>query len=273
MMGVTGDLTNAETTDTLNWSFNSGGEAFNYLDETQSLVLTYTVQVTDGSATDTQTVTITIDGTNDTPTIRGLDTDGNPTVDDAGTTTAIAINPTYRVGLAAQTLFSGSIISTIESGQTIEQLIFTVSNVTDGNDEIIYIDGATVKLTNDSGNSDSGTYSVTLVGTTATVTLDISSITTTEAQTLVDGISYENSHTNPTKATRVVTLISLQDSGSVDNTVLNISSTVAVRGINPLDNTTDLRLIISTEKDVTGTGACRPKSRGLVGRRCPEFWR
>jgi len=78
MMGVTGDLTNAETTDTLDWTFNSGGEAFNYLDETQSLTLTYTIQVTDGSATDTQTVTITIDGTNDAPVIGG-DSSGSVT--------------------------------------------------------------------------------------------------------------------------------------------------------------------------------------------------
>jgi len=70
MMGVTGDLTNVETSDTLNWTFNSGAEAFDYLAAGESLGLTYTIAVTDSSsATDTQTVVITITGTNDAPTI------------------------------------------------------------------------------------------------------------------------------------------------------------------------------------------------------------
>jgi len=224
--------------------------------------MSFDVVATDNSgagnaASAVQTVTITINGTEDTPTLRGLDTDGNLTVDDAGTTTAIALNPTYREGLAVRSIiFSGSIISTIESGQTIEQLVLTVTNVTDDDHESIYINGTDVDLTNThSVTSGSDTYSVIFSGTTATVTLDIPGTSTIDTQTLVDGLSYENTQNNPTKATRVVTLISLQDSGSGDSTVLNISSTVAVRGINILDNTTDLRLILSTEKDVTGTGA------------------
>ncbi|MBL8575750.1 MAG: VCBS domain-containing protein [Mesorhizobium sp.] len=54
----------------LGWAFNSGSEAFDYLDDGESLILTYTVKVTDDSgATDTQTVTVTITGTNDAPVI------------------------------------------------------------------------------------------------------------------------------------------------------------------------------------------------------------
>ena len=48
----------------------SGSEAFNYLDDGESLTLTYTVRATDDStAYDDQTVTITITGTNDAPVI------------------------------------------------------------------------------------------------------------------------------------------------------------------------------------------------------------
>ncbi|MDG4908573.1 VCBS domain-containing protein, partial [Mesorhizobium sp. WSM4898] len=50
----------------LSWTFNSGTQAFDYLAAGQSLTLTYTVQSTDNhGASDTQTVTITVNGTAD----------------------------------------------------------------------------------------------------------------------------------------------------------------------------------------------------------------
>src|SRR5204862_7986904 len=60
----TGDANN------LGWSFSSTPEAFDYLDDGESLTLTYTVRATDDStAFDDQTVTITITGSNDAPVI------------------------------------------------------------------------------------------------------------------------------------------------------------------------------------------------------------
>jgi VCBS repeat-containing protein len=88
--GTTGGLTNtallamlsvspasglaADTGDANNlvWNFNSGSQAFNFLNVGQSLVLTYTVTSTDTfGANDTETVTITITGTIpcDNPTV------------------------------------------------------------------------------------------------------------------------------------------------------------------------------------------------------------
>ena len=58
---------NSGDTHNLTWNFNSGGQAFNYLGVAQALTLTYTIQSTDGSATDTQQVSVTINGTNDGP--------------------------------------------------------------------------------------------------------------------------------------------------------------------------------------------------------------
>ena len=61
------------TTGTLDWHFDSAATTFDFLADGESLVLTYTVEVTDDSATgndtNTNTVTITIGGTNDQPTI------------------------------------------------------------------------------------------------------------------------------------------------------------------------------------------------------------
>ena len=61
---------NAGAANNLNWAFNSGAEAFNYLDDGESLTLTYTIRATDDSlASDDQTVTVTITGSNDAPVI------------------------------------------------------------------------------------------------------------------------------------------------------------------------------------------------------------
>jgi VCBS repeat-containing protein len=60
----------------LTWTFNSGTQAFNYLAASQSLVLTYTVKSMDSSASplsDTQSATVTINGTNDAPAITAQD--------------------------------------------------------------------------------------------------------------------------------------------------------------------------------------------------------
>ena len=63
-------LDGTEATDTLTWNFNSGTEAFDFLATGETLILTYTVSATDDDGTplsDTETVTVTITGTNDAP--------------------------------------------------------------------------------------------------------------------------------------------------------------------------------------------------------------
>jgi VCBS repeat-containing protein len=63
--------TTTTTTGQITWTFNSGLQAFNHLDDGESLTLTYTVRATDDSGavnnSDDQTVTITINGTDDQP--------------------------------------------------------------------------------------------------------------------------------------------------------------------------------------------------------------
>ncbi len=73
-------LNGTETTKTLNWTFDSGTEAFNYLAAGETLVLTYTVTVTDDAGSplsDSETVTITITGSNDAPALSISATDVN----------------------------------------------------------------------------------------------------------------------------------------------------------------------------------------------------
>lgn len=57
------------------WSFSSNPQTFNYLAKGEQLALTYIVRATDNNSTptsDDHTITVTIDGTNDTPTASGL---------------------------------------------------------------------------------------------------------------------------------------------------------------------------------------------------------
>ena len=59
-------------TGTINWTFDSKGETFDYLASGETLTLTYTIKASDDNnpiASDTQTITITIVGTNDTPKV------------------------------------------------------------------------------------------------------------------------------------------------------------------------------------------------------------
>src|SRR6185436_18703054 len=98
--------------------------------------------------------------------------------------------------------------STIESGQTITALAFTVSGLADGSNEIVVVDGKSFALTNGaSGTTTTNTlaYSVAVVGSTATVTLTkAAGITAAAANTLVNGITYQDTTVdNPTAGNRV----------------------------------------------------------------------
>jgi hypothetical protein len=162
-------------------------------------------------------------------------------INDAPTLTATAVNPSFTENGAPADLFSAVSISTVEAGQAITEIQFTITNLSDSTTEAIVADGTTIALT-DGGSGTTATnalsYSVALSGTTATVTLSkAAGITTTAAQDLIDGLTYANSSDNPAAASRVITLTSLKDNGGTlnggtDTSVLSIASTVAVTPVN-----------------------------------------
>jgi Ca2+-binding RTX toxin-like protein len=169
-------------------------------------------------------------------------------VNDAPTLTATAANPSFTEAAGAGTqaaavaAFSGAAVGTVESGETIKGLTFTVGGLADGANERVVVDGTAITL----GGNSSGTtttngmsYTVTIVGATATVALtSASGVTTAAINTLVNGITYQDTSTdNPTAGNRVFTLTQVQDSGGtanggVDTTALSIASTVAVAAVN-----------------------------------------
>ncbi|MFN9417659.1 MAG: beta strand repeat-containing protein, partial [Pirellula sp.] len=91
-------LNGTQTTNTLTWNFNSGSESFNFLATGETLVLTYTVSATDDDGSplsDTETVVVTITGTNDGP-VAVVDT--NSALEAGGVNNgSLGVNPTGNV--------------------------------------------------------------------------------------------------------------------------------------------------------------------------------
>ena len=149
----------------------------------------------------------------------------------APTLTATGSNPTFTEGGAAADLFGAPVASTIEPGQTFTSLTLTVTNVTDGANEILSFLGHDLALTD--GNSVAG-VTVSVVGTTATVTFP-GAADAAALQQLIDDLAYRNTSQNPTDADRVITITQLTDSGGTagggaDTAALAIVSTVNVDG-------------------------------------------
>ena len=179
-------------------------------------------------------------------------------VNDAPTLTALSHNPTYTEGDAAVNLFGFVTANSIESGQTIEELVFTVTNVTDGspqgNQEQVTLDGSTFALT-DLASGTTATngygYSVSLAGNTATVTLTTTGATVANIANLGGSLGYSNSSDNPSTLDRVFTITSIKDSGGtanggIDTFAPNLVSTVTVVAVN------DAPVVNGTASD-TGT--------------------
>ncbi|WP_313409447.1 DUF4347 domain-containing protein [Stutzerimonas kunmingensis] len=150
---------------------------------------------------------------------------------------AVGANPTSIDGSAV--LYTGVSATTVEAGQFITEITLEVSGLQDGNDELLLIDGQAVALTDGStGTTTPGsiTYSVSVVDSTATLTLSHAGMDAAQAQALVGGLAYRNTKVDASAATaglRVITLTGITDDGGTsaggkDTAVLGISSTINV---------------------------------------------
>jgi len=162
-----------------------------------------TISFTSNDGTDTSSaasVSFDIVATNDEPTL-----------------IATGTNPTFTEDGSAAVLFSSASASTVENGQTLSAFTFTVTNVNDGSNERLNLDGTTIVLTHGTSGTTADNslgYSVSVVSTTATIILSGGTLSTATLQTLVNSISYQNNSNTPNTSNRVVTITSLTDSGS-----------------------------------------------------------
>jgi hypothetical protein len=158
-------------------------------------------------------------------------------VNDEPTLTATGDDPIYIEGADTVGVFSSAAVDTVDAGQSVAELLFTVSNIAGtGSDERVTLDGTEFALSN--GNtgataSNNFAYSVALSAGTATVT-----VTKTDSaanyQTLIDGLEYRNAGSALDGNDRVFTITQLQDTGGTansgdDTAALNVSSTITTQ--------------------------------------------
>ena len=163
----------------LTWTFNSGGEAFNYLAVGQSLTLTYTVASSDGDAPgDSQTVTITITGTNDLATITAVPGGDTSVTEAGGVANAIAGDPNA----------SGQVtVSDVDNGQAVFQTPPSL-NGTYGTFTFNAVNG---QWTYTLDNSRAATQALN-VGSAVTDTLTVTSLDGTDSENIVVNIVGRN---------------------------------------------------------------------------------
>jgi hypothetical protein len=175
------------------------------------------------------TATVTVVPVNDAPTV-SVTTTNSIFTEGPGVSTGTAVAP-----------FSGASVSTIEAGQAIKSLTFTVGNVSDGTAEKINVDGSVISLTNAATGTtvtNGLTYTVTVSGGTATVVLNkAAGVSTASVNALINGISYQNTSQDPTAGSRIVSLTQLVDTGGtanggVDTTGVAIAATITVQPVN-----------------------------------------
>ncbi|MBK5009826.1 DUF4347 domain-containing protein, partial [Pseudomonas sp. S60] len=162
-------------------------------------------------------------------------------VNDAPLVNVTGTNPTYTENTPAVQLFSGATINTVEPGQKVAQMTFTVSNVANGAAEKLVIDGSDVTLVNGTSvvtNNNGLVVTVSVISGTASVTLSSSAgLDTATAQTILNTMAYRNDSESPNTANRVVTLSTVSDdggsaNGGVPTAAVGVFSTVTVVGVN-----------------------------------------
>lgn len=167
---------------------------------------------------------------------------------------AASNNPSFTEGASAVDLFNSVAADVNDSGETFATLVITIDGVVNGASETLRVNGTPVALTN--GNSGSvagiGSYSVSLTGGTATLTLTGMALSNAQMDSLVDDLAYHNASQNPGSAARTVTLTSITDSGNINSTTaLNLVSTVGVTPVNNAPMANDD--IFTTPEDVAVT--------------------
>ncbi|WP_081423666.1 tandem-95 repeat protein [Pelodictyon luteolum] len=261
---------------------NPNSTAFNDLGAGQPRVILVSYNVSDGTATVAQTATITITGTNDTPSVTlGTVSSGFTEIDGVDTATnAVAFGTTGTAEIADLDLASDGIANLT--------ITFANSTIRDGAAEQLLVGGSTITLNTTASASNltvdsSGiTWSVAVTrtgdastGTTSVVFTNSASggeATTAQAEALLDAIKYNNTSDTPTAgartfqvtvsdgtatssvATKSITVVPENDTPVIDlnGTSTGVNDSVGYTEINGADTTAnDVKLGVSGTAVVT----------------------
>ncbi|WP_437883777.1 beta strand repeat-containing protein [Pseudomonas sp. LRF_L74] len=156
----------------------------------------------------------------DTTTLNIATTISVVAVNDAPVLEASATTAVYAASGSSATLFSGTQIDLVESGQTITSITLTASGLLNGRNETLLVDGTSIALVDGTSGTTSNGYSYSVsVDADGVATLSISAsggIAADAAATLIDGIAYVNLSGTYTAGERSFTL-SVSDSGGTAN--------------------------------------------------------
>ena len=159
----------------------------------------------------------TLNGGVDTTTLSISSTVSLVAVNDAPTLTATPTNPLFTEGGLSSTLFSVADASTIETLQDFTGFTVTVSDLANGADEVLVVDGQDIQLVDGNSGNSPFDYDVSMTGTTATVSISGITANETDFELLVTSLTYRNESDDPLGANRTVTITSLEDSGGTLN--------------------------------------------------------
>ncbi|MBL4836133.1 MAG: DUF4347 domain-containing protein [Kordiimonadaceae bacterium] len=199
---------------------------------------TISITANDGtSASVAATRTIAITTTNDVPTLSINSED-----------------PAYLSGADAVALFNSANGTSVEANDRVDEIVITVTNVSDAGSEFINISGTQIPLTAGASGftipgANNFTAAVTGSGTTITVTLSGGPAANSQLNSTLNSITYQNTSSSATAGDRVVTITSLtDDSGGV--AALSDSSTITVTARAAFTVTT----LLDSGDDLTVTG-------------------
>ncbi|NJR68462.1 MAG: DUF4347 domain-containing protein [Synechococcales cyanobacterium CRU_2_2] len=176
-----------------------------------------TVRVNDGILdSNLATSTITIQPSNDPPT-----------VDLNGSLSGTNYTTTFVEGNAAVAIATNTATLNDPDGTDIETLILSLNSIPDASNEVLNIGGQAIALTNGAGTAIAGTTTFVITAINGVVTIakqgggDIAS---TDIQTLLRGITYQNNSDAPTGSSRVIT-VKVND-GIIDSNLATSTITI-----------------------------------------------
>ncbi|WP_341218582.1 cadherin-like domain-containing protein, partial [Neptunomonas phycophila] len=168
-------------------------------------------------------------------------------------------NPVFWEGDSPVALFADANVDLGESFDSVAAFTFSLTNVVDIGSEKLSFSGYDIILTNGTAGSIASAdfsyaYNVSLVGGTATINFTASGVSGSELADALNGLTYENTSSGQTDATKVFTFESLQDSGGTSNggtdTINpNIVSTITQNSVNSAPTSSGPVVLNNTEED------------------------
>lgn len=212
-------LSSTEAAKALSWAFASGSEAFNYLRQGDTLTLTYTITVNDGTATALQDVVITINGTNDAPVISvgagnsatgALLETNNANLTTSGTLTLTELEPADTVTLS-------------KSGVTVRNTSTANPSAIPSNAALL----AMLSLSTVSGSTDITTISETFTWTFDSGSATFDGLAAGETLILDYTIRATDNAGSPLSDVQTVTVTITGANDAVNSTAVDVSGAIA----------------------------------------------